>query len=182
MKKIRSITLGYELFADINPANLLMFKNILNYFTKLGYSGSIRIKDRCKILTFRGINKALILKYQFLKYPLLIYKLVYFNLWCKILDILLNKEYLTKAGLLKVIKFKSQFKQELLENLKLIFPKLTPLKIPRYLPNLSLLNIFWIAGFYYANSSFYIYTTSYSKSKLGIKFYYGIDLIQDQIS
>ena len=67
MKKIRSITLGYELFADINPANLLMFKNILNYFTKLGYSGSIRIKDRCKILTFRGINKALILKYQFLK-------------------------------------------------------------------------------------------------------------------
>lgn len=177
-----TITLGFELVAVLNTANKLKLEKILDYFTKLGCSGSIRIKNNCYILSFRSIKNALILKDHFLKYPLLSYKLVFFKLWIQILDLLLKKEHLTKAGLLKVIALKSQFKKGLSKDLKFHFYDFTPLEKPKYLPSLSLLNIFWIAGFYNADSSFYIYTTLNSKNKLGVKFYYGIDLIQDQIS
>ena len=83
-----------------------MLQNILNYFTNIGCSGFIRVKDNCYILIFRGIPNALIIRDHFLNYPLLTFKLVHFQLWCKILDILLKKEHLTKDGLLKVIALK----------------------------------------------------------------------------
>ena len=129
-----------------------------------------------------GQNIYAIDKDHFLNYPLLTFKLVYFQLWCQILEIILKKEHLTKAGLLKIIALKSHFKKVLSEKLKSNFSNFIQIDKPSYTPNFwRLLNIFWIAGFYNEDGSFYICTTL-NKTNSRIKYYYGIDLIQDQIS
>ena len=103
-------------------------------------------------------------------------------MWCQTLDILLKKEHLTKAGLLKRIALKSHFKQGLSDKLRTYFPNFTLIDKPTYSPNLSLINIFLIAGFYNVDSSFYMFTALNSNRKWGVKVFYGIDLTQDQIS
>lgn len=51
-------------------------------------------------LTVSGLKNCLIIKEHFIKFPLMTYKLVYFNIWCMVLNILINKEHLNLEGLL----------------------------------------------------------------------------------
>ena len=70
-------------------------------------------KDNTLRYTVSGVANCKIIQNHFLNYPLLTYKLVYFQLWSSVLDIMVKNEHLTLEGLLKIIAFKAQFKKGL---------------------------------------------------------------------
>lgn len=104
------------------------------------------------------LPNCIIIKDHFLKYSLLSFKLVYFNLWCLLIDILLNKEHLNKEGLLKIRTLKVHSSKGLLELLKQEFFDFVPFPLLVYSSDYSLINIFWLAGFINADGSFCLYT------------------------
>jgi hypothetical protein len=57
-----------------------MLEEVLKYFKNLGCEGRIVSDKNVYRLRFDGFRNALIIKNNFIKYPLLTYKLVDFNL------------------------------------------------------------------------------------------------------
>lgn len=87
LSKIRwRVNLHYVLTAEINKPNLIMLNKILSYFQDLGCVGRIITENNVYRFRFDGFKNALIIKEHFIKYPLLTYKLVHFNLWVTVLD------------------------------------------------------------------------------------------------
>lgn len=104
-----------------------------------------------------NLKDCLIIREHFIKFPLLTYKLVHFNLWSKVLDLMLAKEHLSLKGLLKIIALKAHFAGGLSEKLQNAFPNYKPIKCSDFKPNLKKINIHWIAGFINADGGFGIY-------------------------
>jgi hypothetical protein len=134
-----SVTIGFNLVAKNNPANLTMLKSIQQFFG----IGKIIYADNDNIirLIINGLPNCLILRDHFIKYPLMTYKLVHFKLWCSVLDILSAKEHLTLKGLLKIIALKAHSPLGLTSMLLTYFPNYTPINSPDYLPVLINMNI-----------------------------------------
>jgi hypothetical protein len=119
-----------------------MFEKIKQFF---GGIGTIRAKpqDNTIIYTVGSLAHCLIIREYFLTYPLLTYKLVYFQLWCKVLDLMVNKEHLTPEGLLKMVALKYFLPNRLSISLREAFPNFATLGIicPLYKPNFTKINI-----------------------------------------
>jgi hypothetical protein len=88
-----------------------------------------------------GLSNCLKIREHFLKYPLLSYKLVYFQIWSKVLDLMVAKDHLKFSGLLKIISLKAHSPKGLSELLISHFPNYTPIRSPSYKPDFGLLNI-----------------------------------------
>ena len=84
------------------------------------------------------------------------YKLVYFELWKEVLDLMGKREHLTESGLLKLIIIKSLFKKGLNSDLLNSFPELEKksCKVPAYSPSLHFMNNAWLTGFINADGTF----------------------------
>lgn len=143
-----------------------MLNKILSYFQNLGCIGRIITENNVYRLRFDGFKNALIIKEHFIKYPLLTYKLVHFNLWITVLNKIIAKTHLTATGLSEIIALKSHFKSGLSKTLIQNFPNYTSVPIPDYNPNLLLMNINWIAGFINADGGFFL-GHRITKSELG---------------
>jgi len=111
----------------------------------------------------------LIIRKHFEVYPLLTYKLVYFKLWCTVLDLMFNKDHLTIEGINKIVALKEHSYKGLNESLKLALPDylnyLQP--CPAYNPDFENLNIHWLCGFINADGHFKVEVSKDSKYKLG---------------
>lgn len=146
------IAIGFNLVAKNNPANVAMFNQIQQFF---GFGKIIYAKDNSFIrFIVNGVPNCLLLRNHFHNFPLLTYKLVHFQLWSDVLDIMASKEHLTLAGLLKIIAIKVHFPLGLSANLIAAFPNFKSIICPEYNPNLINLNIHWLAGFMNADASF----------------------------
>ena len=80
-----------------------MLESINKYFNNIGI---ITKKNSANTyhLTFSGVSKCLIIQNHFDLFPLMTYKLVYYLVWCQILNIMQNNEHLTVSGFNKIIK------------------------------------------------------------------------------
>jgi hypothetical protein len=185
-----SITIGFNLVAKNNPANLSMLKLIQQFFGvgKIVYAENNNIIR----LIINGLPNCIIIRDHFLKFPLLTYKLVHFKLWCAVIDILIAKEHLVLPGLLKIIALKAHSPLGLSRMLLSAFKNYTTINCPEYNPILANMNIHWIAGFMNADGSFglniqkpktcrfRILITQHSKSlivMLAIKEFFGVGTV-----
>jgi LAGLIDADG endonuclease len=143
----------FEIAAADNFANRAMFDAVNLFFGGIGrtISGS---KFNTIAFVVTGLHNAVIIRNHLLAYPLLTFKLVYFYLWSAIIDLMLAKAHFTWAGLLKIVAYKAHFKFGLSELLISSFSDFLPIPQPKYNPNLSLINIHWLAGFINADGTF----------------------------
>jgi hypothetical protein len=161
-----SIRLIYSLTASNNQANYLMLLRINEYF---GNIGRIVLENTSNVfrLEIHGLKNCLIVRDHFFKYPLLTYKLVYFQLWSLIIDLMLNKKHLTREGLLLIVALKALFPKGLSNLLITYFSDYNPVTLPNYSPDIKSLNIFWIAGFINADGGFFLPICKSNTHKLG---------------
>lgn len=149
------VQFSYSIVAGANPPNYNMLLNINSYFNN---TGSIVYKKsgNCYILKFSNLKNCLIVKEHFLKYPLLTSKLNDFQLWAKVLDIIVSKNHLNFSGLLEIVCLKAQFTGGLSSKLLENFPSIASLQADKleYVPNLTNFDLDWLAGFINADGSF----------------------------
>jgi hypothetical protein len=178
-KNIWRVQIYYHIVAGVNPANLKMLEAINSYFNNIGV---IRLKkDTVYGLTIVGIKNCLIVKNHFDKYPLLSYKLVYYNLWSQVLEILLNKQHLNLEGLNKIIALKAHCKTGLSDLLLNSFPNYVTISCPTYSPDLKNINMDWICGFINADGYFLLINKK-GTNKLGESFRAEIKITQNDKS
>lgn len=93
---------------------------------------------------------------HFTKYPLISKKAIDFLLWSKVIEIILNKEHLTKEGFLEILSNYASINRGVSKKVKKYFPDI----IPRNRANISLpdnLNPQWVSGFVAGDGGFSIY-------------------------
>nr|ADN05145.1 LAGLIDADG homing endonuclease I-LtrII [Leptographium truncatum]ADZ76452.1 LAGLIDADG homing endonuclease [Leptographium truncatum]4LQ0_A Chain A, LAGLIDADG homing endonuclease [Leptographium truncatum] len=101
----------------------------------------------------------------FEKYTLFSQKRGDFILFCKVVELIKNKEHLTLNGLMKILSIKAAMNLGLSENLKKEFPGCLSVKRPEF--GLSNLNKRWLAGFIEGEACFFVSIYNSPKSKLG---------------
>lgn len=179
-----NVQLNYNITADGNSANLNLLKQVNNYFGKIGFI--TKTNKGHFSLRISGLKSCLIVRDHFIKYPLLTYKAVYFNLWSKALDLATQKRHVYyfewQEILYKVISLKAHFKFGLSEKLKLNFPEFKLIETPEYKPKLDLININWICGFINADGSFSLSTRKVKDRKLKERVDIEISITQHEIS
>jgi hypothetical protein len=106
-----------------------------------------------------GFKNCLMVRSHFINFPLMTYKLVYFNLWSMVLNLMEKKEHLTESGLNKILAIKFSFKYGANSKLRTLFPNITPITLPAYNPPLQLINKSWLSGFMTADGTFGIQLT-----------------------
>lgn len=149
------VIISCGLVAKKTNANLKMLYEINKFFGNVGLISSEKSSNACR-LRFIGIANCLTVKAHFDKYPLLSYKLVYYQLWSKVLNILAHpsKEHLTMKGLNEIVSLKQHSKKGISPVLAKHFTDIEPLLSPVYSPDFSQITIDWVAGFISADGSF----------------------------
>jgi LAGLIDADG endonuclease len=176
-----SVKLSYSITAGNNSANIFMLVNVNQFF---GNIGSIVFDNSSNVvrLEVHGLENCLKIREHFWKYPLLTYKLVYFQLWSSIIDLMITKVHLTFKVLLLIIAFMDHFPKGLSKLLKSSFPNYISITKPDYSPNLIKMNIHWIAGFINANGGFFLPISKSETHKLGEACKPCIQITQHEIS
>lgn len=157
------IKLIYSVCAKTNSNNLLLLENIKNYLG-VGRIYSIGNISRFEI---SNLSDNFIIRKHFDKYPLQSTKIIHFQLWCKVMDMILNKEHLTESGFYKILAIKNVFPKGLSPILKKTFSNIPIFIKPQFISSTDLLNPHWIAGFVQADGNFDLSIIK-SGNKLGI--------------
>jgi hypothetical protein len=153
-----SVTLEFSAVAAFNSANEEQFLLIQNFFNL----GTIRIvpatekKAASMTISVKSIEDCARIRDFFLNYPLLTYKLVHFQIWCQVVNAMINKEHLTMEGLYKIVALKEHSPNGISKKLQEDFPLWRNYRqpAPLYNPDLSVMNLNWLAGFIQADGSF----------------------------
>lgn len=102
----------------------------------------------------------------FVKYPLMTQKRADFEIFVKIIEIMVKKYHLTSDGLQDIVNLKASLNLGLNDTLKAFFPNYKAL----YKPHVSLINIpnpFWLVGFFEGEACFYVSIYKSPRSKTG---------------
>jgi Proton-conducting membrane transporter/NADH-Ubiquinone oxidoreductase (complex I), chain 5 N-terminus/LAGLIDADG endonuclease len=154
----------YSLGAEANPENKKLLDLIKNYFDQ---KGSI---SKCKNMYYYEVSSVKdlkIIRNHFEKYELQSTKRIHFQLWCQVMDMIINKEHLTKEGLLRILSIKSVFPKGLTNKMKKMYPNINLYNKPVFKSNMNTLNPYWIAGFVQADGSFGLNYIKGEKRPLG---------------
>jgi len=109
---------------------------------------------------------------HFKKYYLITQKRVDFELFSKIIEIIKNKEHLTKEGLQKIVNLKTTLNLGISDNLMKDFPD-TIINERDVYNNINIPDSNWLAGFSEGESCFYISIYKSENSRLG----YAVQLV-----
>lgn len=90
----------------------------------------------------------------FSKYPLITRKRADFMIFCKIVELINQKEHLTLEGIQKIVCLKASMNKGLTDPLKKAFPDITPIPRPEIDRSTCLINPWWLAGFIDGEGSF----------------------------
>nr|YP_010555474.1 LAGLIDADG endonuclease [Ramaria rubella]UYR22222.1 LAGLIDADG endonuclease [Ramaria rubella] len=112
----------YVMVAAKSPENHKMLMNMKSFFGDIGFITTF--KD-IYLYNVVGLHNGLIIKEHFKNYPLMTYKLVYFNLWSNVLDIIQTGDHLTELH--KIISIKAAFKKGLNKNLSKEYSNVQPI-------------------------------------------------------
>lgn len=135
----------------------IFFKSVGNIQINADYSityAVTRIKD---------ISNNIIPHFE--KYPLLTQKQADFELFKKVVELMKNKEHLTKEGLQKIVSIKASLNKGLPEKLKVAYPEIIPVSKPEVKLSENI-DKNWLAGFVDAEGSFVV-SIYKSKTKIG---------------
>ena len=157
------ISISFEI--GLNKKDLDLLNKVKN---TLGVGNIYFNKDddtyKFKVSNITDINEIIIPFFK--KYPLMTQKRADFEIFVKIIDIMLNKGHLTSDGLQEIVNLKASLNLGLNDKLKASFPnyKVSPK------PAVSLINIpnsFWLVGFFEGEACFYVSIYKSPKSKTG---------------
>lgn len=157
------ISISFEI--GLNKKDLDLLNKVKN---TLGVGNIYFNKDdnthKFKVSNITDINNIIIPFFK--KYSLMTQKRADFEVFVKIIDIMLNKGHLTSDGLQEIVNLKSSLNLGLNDKLKASFPnyKVSPKS------TVSLINIpntFWLVGFFEGEACFYISIYKSPKSKTG---------------
>lgn len=158
-----------------------MLEQVKSFFGNIGNISKHEVDNTLRY-TVSGVANCKIIQNHFWNYPLLTYKLVYFQLWSSILNIMAKGEHLTLEGLLKIVALKAHFKKGLSELLLTNFSNYIHALKPPFEPNLSLMNINWLSGFINADGHFGLGVRKSNKYALGASCDVIISISQDEVS
>jgi len=123
----------------------------------LGGVGTITIRNNSDVADFVVgsvgdlVNKVIPF---FLKYPLITHKRADFIIFCKIVELINQKEHLTLEGIQKIVNLKASMNKGLTDKLKQAFPDTKPIPRPVIDKSLRVINPWWLAGFIDGEGSF----------------------------
>lgn len=161
-----SIQLFFQIALHRKDVELL--ERIQNYF---GVGKIHKHGPQSVILRISSIKDLTLLFNHFDKYPLITQKLADYNLFKLAYNIMINKEHLTKEGLLKIVAIKGSLNLGLAPELQSAFPMVTNADKPlvtgstQGLPNPN-----WLAGFATGEGCFYVVAQKRTSFKTGYSF------------
>ena len=128
---------------ELHRKDIVLLKNIKH---SLGV-GQI-FKDGPNAIKFevQSIKELIVIIDYFVLFGLIIQKRTDFELFKKILNLVQNKEYLTKEGLRKIIAIRASMNRGLSEKLKVAFPDVVPVERPLF-ELTQTIDPHWLAGF-----------------------------------
>ena len=126
-------------------------------------------KKGVRVFIISDIKTLLKIRDHFLKYPLITYKLVYFNIRCQVLDIILAGDHLTVEGINRIICLRNFMKLGINQNLQVDCYVLQTFEKPVYAPQLEKMTIEWVAGFVNTDWCFTLNLVKNSKYKTGYR-------------
>lgn len=176
-----SVMLRYVITAGVNPSNYAMLISIKEYFGGIG-NISINTSDNTYNYAVTNLKDCLIIQNHFINYPLLTYKLVYFQLWSAVLNIMISGGKLNIELINIILGYKAHFRNGLSEELLKSFPNYIEVIKPIYLPNFTLMNMHWLAGFINADGSFSLTIHKEPNRKLGEACGFYLSITQNEIS
>lgn len=118
-------------------------------------------------LRVSSLNDLKIVINHFENYPLITQKLADYKLFKQGVELIQNKEHLTKNGLLKLINLKASLNLGLSENLKLNFSDFIPVERP-LVENTKIQDINWLIGFVEAEGCFHVVIQEYKDKPTNI--------------
>lgn len=92
---------------------------------------------------------------HFKKYPLISQKSIDFDLWCKVIEIILKKEHLSQSGFLTVLTYCASINRGTSKKVFFLYPNIKPVIRPRVILPLNL-NPYWVSGFVSGDGGFSI--------------------------
>lgn len=121
---------------------------LLELIQKFFGVGKIYVKKENSAISYivSSVKELEIIREHFEKYPLLTNKRMDFELWAQTLDIIKNKEHLLSEGLNKIVAIRASMNLGLSEELKAIFPCVTPVERMNIL-DCKIKDPEWFSGF-----------------------------------
>lgn len=157
-------SLVFSIGAYANKYNKELLKKIKDFFN---VGGSISKVENMFYFEVSSLKSLKSISNHFLAYPLQSTKSIYFQLWCKVLDILITKEDLDLKKFLTILSIKTVFPKGLNKNLVSLYPNIISIEKPEFIPSKEELNPYWIAGFVNGDGSFGLNYTKVKRMKLG---------------
>ena len=102
----------------MNDENLNLLKIIKSFFLE---EGSISKCGKMYVYEISSIKGLRLIRKQFENFPLQTTKLIHFQLWCKVMDMIENKEHLTEKGFLKILSIKNIFPKGISNKIKELY-------------------------------------------------------------
>lgn len=136
-------------------------KKIQAYFGGIG-TISLRKGEYAQFRVFSLEDLNIIINH-FDKYPLITQKKIDYEFFKKALELIKNKQHLTKDGFNKIVALRASMNKGLPENLKVTFSYISPETRPLVKPA-DVLNPYWVAGFTAASGCFFV-KLAYNKNK-----------------
>lgn len=154
--KSKSNSIGWQIQArfiiELNIKDIDILYKIQKFFGL----GKITYTQKVARYAVFSIQDIIIILNHFDKYPLQSAKQRDFYLWKECINLILNKDHLTKKGLEKIVSYKCAMNFSKSDNLILSFPNIISIKKPVLNINNRSLNPFWVTGFMEADGSFFI--------------------------
>jgi hypothetical protein len=158
------ISIVYSLGAERNFENKKLLRSIKNFFN--GY-GSISKSGNMWLYEVSSIKELKTIRAHFENFPLQTTKIIYFELWCKVMDMIENEEHLTREGFLNILSIKSVFPKGLSKDIIEFYPSVSYYSKPLFDVDKKELNSYWIAGFVQADGTFGLNYTKQNRMTLG---------------
>jgi len=170
--KNSALNLGWRIRAkfriELHIRDIELLYAIKHFFNGVGHIRLITTRDLVAYEVERKEELINVVIPHFIKYPLISQKAADFELFKLAVEMIKNKEHLTKEGLLKIINIKASLNKGLSEDLKKAFPNYeSVLKSDVILPDQ--LSPYWITGFITGEGCFTISkSTSQFRARLVI--------------
>ena len=156
IQKSSTTRLGWQvkLIFEIGAANNLANRKLLESFKDFFGGGRVSLGGNQLYYTVTDLPTLLRVRNHFLNHSLESTKLIHFQMWSQVLDLIVTKEHLTLEGLLRIVAIKSHFPMGLSELLSNAFSDLPSITKPSFISSSLPLNPDWIAGFANGDGSF----------------------------